>query len=224
MDEKYVVHRAKEESRLDGKWDMGLWKEIEKLEVKNVFLKEPEFRPKTEAKVLYDDDYIYGIFRVEDRYVRAVAQKCQDKVYEDSCVEFFFTPGPDIGVGFFNLEMNCGGTILCRYQPAPITNMTAITDSECEMIKVYHSEPKIVEPEKQEPTTWFLEYKVPYALMERYCPVVRPKKGVVWRANFYKCGNNLSRPHYLTWAVIVNPTPESGFHTPSSFGKLEFED
>jgi len=91
------------------------------------------------------------------------------------------------------------------------------------MIKVYHSEPKIVEPEKQVPTTWVIEFKVPLQLIESYCPMVRPNKGVIWRANFYKCGDKLSRPHWLTWAPIINPTPGSGFHTPSSFGTLIFD-
>ncbi|MBU2627030.1 MAG: diguanylate cyclase, partial [Proteobacteria bacterium] len=45
------------------------------------------------------------MFQVRDRYVRATAASHQAEVYKDSCVEFFFTPGPDVSKGYFNLEM-----------------------------------------------------------------------------------------------------------------------
>jgi hypothetical protein len=35
----------------------------------------------------------------------------QGDVWTDSCVEFFFTPGPDLDDGYFNIEANCGGTL-----------------------------------------------------------------------------------------------------------------
>ena len=52
------------------------------------------------------------IFRVEDRYVRAVSKNYHDSVCKDSCAEFFFTPGTDISAGYFNVEINCGGVML----------------------------------------------------------------------------------------------------------------
>lgn len=34
-------------------------------------------------------------------------------------------------------------------------------------------------------------------------------------------GDNTSHPHWLTWAPVPSPRPD--FHTPRSFGTLEFE-
>lgn len=34
-------------------------------------------------------------------------------------------------------------------------------------------------------------------------------------------GDNTSHPHWLTWAPVHSPRPD--FHTPRSFGTLEFE-
>ena len=50
----------------------------------------PEFRPAVKAKMTYDDENLYVIFRVQDRYVRCITKDFNGPVWEDSCVEFFF--------------------------------------------------------------------------------------------------------------------------------------
>ena len=221
MHKKYQVQRARQTPKLDGKWDEGAWKDVETIELKHFIAEEPEHKPKTEAKVLYDDKFVYVIFRVEDRYVRAVAQNYHDSICQDSCVEFFFTPGTDISLGYFNIEINCGGTMLFYFQAAPGVDTKPVSNSDCDRVKIFHSEPKIVEPEKQEPTTWVIEYRVPVDILEKYCSVTRPAPQVCWRANFYKCADKASHPHWLTWSLIDSPVPS--FHRPEFFGTLEFK-
>ena len=41
------------------------------------------------------------------------------------------------------------------------------------------------------------------------------------RGNFYKCGNQLPKPHFLSWNPI--PTDNVQFHCPEFFGELDFE-
>ena len=41
------------------------------------------------------------------------------------------------------------------------------------------------------------------------------------RANFYKCGDELDKPHYLSWNPINLEKPN--FHCPEFFGTLFFE-
>ena len=38
------------------------------------------------------------------------------------------------------------------------------------------------------------------------------------KANFYKCGDLTSHPHYLSWSPIGTPKPD--FHRPEYFGEL----
>ena len=47
-----------------------------------------------------------------------------------------------------------------------------------------------------------------------------PEPGVGWRANLYKCADDSSHPHWLTWAHVDNPTPD--FHLREFFGILRF--
>ena len=217
---KYKVSRLKEPITINSVWDKPQWRNVKPLEIKNYMGEEPEYQPVTQAKVLYDDENIYVIFRVEDQYVRAVAEEYHGPVWKDSCVEFFFTPGEDLSLGYLNLEVNCGGTALFHYQKAPGRDVKEIGLVDMEQIRIAHSLPRIVDPEITIPTTWTIEYRLPLAIIEKYCQVNRPGAGVIWRANFYKCAENNSHPHWLTWAFVDNPTPS--FHKPEFFGTLEF--
>jgi hypothetical protein len=207
--------------KCDAVWDRSPWKDILSERIENYMGKKPEHFPKTEVKIAYDDMAIYVMFQVEDRYVRAVAAEDQDDVWEDSCVEFFFTPGSDVSRGYFNLEMNCGGTMLFHFQAGEGKKKIVIPKNECNQIKRAHSLPRIIDPEIEEPVAWTVEYSIPIALLKSYCRMVTPRPYVAWRANFYKCADKTSHPHWLTWSPIDYPKPN--FHLPRSFGILEFE-
>ena len=218
----YIVHKLQGELTIDADWNKEVWQGVEPLQLNYYMGEKPAHFPKTEVKLLYDDENIYVIFRVEDQYVRAVAQNYHGRVWEDSCVEFFFTPGSDIKEGYFNLEMNCGGTFLFCHQTARGENVKYVEISDCQQVEVAHSLPKIVYPEIKEPVTWVVEYRIPIYILEKYANVTRPALGAVWRANFYKCGDKTSHPHWLTWSPVDNPTPD--FHLPEYFGVLSFTD
>ncbi|MEN6386139.1 MAG: carbohydrate-binding family 9-like protein, partial [Phycisphaerales bacterium] len=216
MDNLYVVKKtsAPDFKQLN-------WENANTLKLSNFMGDKPQHFPNVRAQLLYDDKNIYVFFKVEDQYVRAVAQKNQDMVCRDSCVEFFFTPSENISEGYFNLEMNCGGTLLLYHQTARGENKQEFSQEDCEKIQITASMPKIVEPEITEPKTWTLKYAVPFEMLKKYANVEQPKAGVKWRANFYKCADQTSHPHWLTWAKVNKPKPD--FHLPEFFGTLVFE-
>ena len=98
----YQVNRLKEPIAIDGNWDKPAWQEVEPIELTYYMGDKPKHLPKVQAKLMYDEHAIYVIFRVEDRYVRAVAKAHQGPVCRDSCVEFFWAPGMDVKKGYFN--------------------------------------------------------------------------------------------------------------------------
>ena len=216
----YEIQKITQPIILDANWDKEVWKDVPAVTLGLYMGEEPKHRPKTQAKVLYDDEALYVIFRVEDQYVRATAQQHQDSVCIDSCVEFFFTPDKTVEAGYFNLEMNCGGTILLHYNTKP-GQRQELDLADCKKIKVAHTLPKIIDPEITKPTTWCVEYRLPISIMEKYFSVTRPAPGVVWRANFYKCADQTSHPHWLTWNKVDWPAPN--FHLPQFFGTVVFQ-
>jgi hypothetical protein len=217
---RYKIHKIGETISVDGKWDKPQWRNVEPIEIRNYMGEKSGYQPITQAKMLYDDDHIYVIFHVQDQYVRAVAKEYHGPVWKDSCVEFFFTPGRDLSLGYLNLEVNCGGTALFHYQKAPGKDVSEIDIADMSEIEIAHSLPKVVEPEITKPITWTIEYRLPLAILEKYCQMTKPSAGAIWRANFYKCAENNSHPHWLTWSFVDNPEPS--FHLPEFFGTLEF--
>jgi hypothetical protein len=202
-------------------WNKPPWQGISPERLKNFMGERPDHFPKTEVKIAYEDMAIHVMFRVEDRFVRAIASKHQDSVCGDSCVEFFFTPGSDVSEGYFNFEMNCGGTMLFHFHSGLKKGRIVIPESDCDKIAKAHSLPRIIDAEIQEPVTWTVGYSIPIALLRRHCQVNTPKPRALWRGNFYKCADNTSHPHWLTWSPVDCPRPN--FHLPQSFGVLEFE-
>ena len=217
----YGVTRLTEPVEIDGRWDKPAWEKIKPLVINQHMGKEPVHRPGIQAKLAWDDNSLYIIYRVEDRYVRAVAKQYQDPVCRDSCVEFFFTPGPNLGLSYFNIEINCGGTMLFWWHPEGKEGIPVAAE-DGDRVEIGHSLPQTVDPEIVEPTVWTLEYRLPFAVVEKYCPdASKPASGVIWKANLYKCADATSHPHWLTWSFVDHPTPK--FHVPECFGTLRFE-
>ena len=78
----------------------------------------------------------------------------------------------------------------------------------------------MVEPEIQEDTDWPLEFFIPFSLLAKYAGPLGEIAGQEWRANFYKCGDRTSHPHWARWAPING---QLNFHQPQFFGQLLFE-
>lgn len=218
---KYTVKSVDAPPEIDAVWDKNFWKHITALQLNNFMGNRPEHFPNVQAKICYDKHHLYVIFNVKDRYVRAVEHNLQGAVCKDSCVEFFFTPCTDISIGYFNLEVNCGGTFLFHFQKSRGCEVMSISTEHCSAIKLAHSLPNIVEPEITKPVTWTVEYALPFEILTNYTHMTMPCTGTIWKANFYKCGDATSHPHWLTWNKVEHPTPN--FHLPAFFGTLEFE-
>lgn len=220
---QYSIQRAAQVPSGFGCWSDPAWVGAQTLEVSNFREKSSEHRPPTQARVLYDDQYLYVQFRVMDHYVRAVAEKYQDMVCKDSCVEFFVQPKP--GKGYFNFEVNAGGCMLLYFIPCSPEGNAIMAENQpvpAELVRdmnIYHSLPARIDPEIQEPCEWTIEYRIPLALFEYYLGPIGSLSGQTWAANFYKCADATSHPHWGAWA----PVPEGSFHQPAKFGELIFK-
>ena len=217
----YTVPRVESPVTVDGNWDKPIWQNIEPLVLENYMGDKPEHFPEVMAKIAYDHEYIYLIWQVKDQYVRAVAQKHQDPVFQDSCVEFFFSPNQLLDTDYYNLEMNCGGTMLFHHRLQEGDPAVKVSNEDIEQMKVAHSLPRRIPEEISDEVTWTLEYAIPFEMLDKYDNLEVPQPGTIWRANLYKCADKTSHPHWLTWSPVDFPTPR--FHMPQYFGKLLFE-
>jgi hypothetical protein len=218
---EYLVARLPAGSvPLSHSWEEKPWSDIAPLRMEYHMGEPPAHRPAVQAWLAYDDDALYASFRVDDRYVLATAEKHQDPVCIDSCVELFFTPGPDVGQGYFNIECNCGGVVLFHHQQSRAQAVQTLSPEAIRAMDIRHTLPARVVPELPGPLSWSVSYRVPFDHLEHFAPVARPAPGVLWRANLYKCADRSSHPHWLTWSPVDLPRPD--FHRKEYFGTLRF--
>lgn len=220
----YTISRRTNLPEPGAAWDGPYWGVVPALPIENFRPESSDHRPVVRARLVYTDEALSGLFRVEDQYVRAVATGFHDNVCRDSCVEFFFKP--DRGEGYFNFEFSCGGAMLCFYVTdpnrlglGPVKGSVPLDEMLCRQVRIDTSLPERIEPEIAEPTTWTLGFTIPYSVLEAHTGPLGDLAGRTWMANLYKCGDKTSHPHWASW----NPVDELNFHLPRCFAPLIFE-
>ena len=171
------------------------------------------YAPEVKFAVGYGADELYVHFDVREKAVLARHTESNAAVCQDSCVEFFFAPSEDV---YFNIEFSCIGTALVgkgrdrhdreNLPPALIKTIRRATSLGTEPFE-----------ERLQETQWWLTAAIPLALLD-LSPATLP--GQTCYANFYKCGDALSTPHYLSWNPVGSPSPDC--HRPECFGRVRF--
>ncbi|MES3017059.1 MAG: carbohydrate-binding family 9-like protein [Bacteroidota bacterium] len=210
----YQVERLMQPISGVQKWKGSEWRHITPVKINNYMGKLPSFIPSAEAKMMYDDENLYVMYRVKDKFVSSKIVAINGAVFNESAVEFFFSPDTTAPKTFFNLEINAGGTPLLGYR----AKKPSVEDIQ--KIVIQHSLPQVVDPEITKKVTWTIFVKIPIDMLAKYANVTRPEKGVAWRANFYKIAEKTSNIHFITWSRIYNEKPN--FHLPQFFGRLVF--
>jgi len=218
---EHIVRAAR--PRLEDGWDDPAWATAEPLEIAHFRPEGSDHRPRTRARLAWEEEGLRGLFRVEDRHVRSAHTRFGDPVYQDSCVEIFLQPRP--GRGYLNFEMNAGGALLAghvtdhRRTPDGFAAFTKLTEEDGRRVAVRSTLPRVIEPEIDGPVDWQLAFFIPTALLEKFVGPIGPLSGQEWRANLYKCGDRTSHPHWASWS----PVEALNFHLPHCFGRLRFQ-
>ena len=218
---EYVIDRAAAPPELDAPWEDPAWQKAAE-GVIAAFTPKSTFKPDVRFRMLYDDKGLYGMYRVADRYVRSVSDEDLQMVCFDSCVEFFVKPA--VGKGYLNFEFSCGGVMLAshvldhRRYPGGFVNCHLLTREQCRKVNRFSTLPRVNEPERVGDRVWRVAFFIPFTLFAEEFGQEVPRSGDVWTANFYKCGDRTSHPHWGMW----HPLPVSNFHMPEHFAGLRF--
>jgi hypothetical protein len=154
-------------------------------------------------------------FVVNEKQIKAIYTNDHDPVWQDSCVEFFCQlPGSDT---YFNFEFNCIGTCLATERKSRMEDVNPLSAEKLSQIKRYTSLGTEPFEEKQGDFDWTLTVEIPFSILG-IDPDNLPES---ISANFYKCGDETSAPHYVSWSQIGVEKPD--FHRPEFFGKLKMK-
>ena len=172
------------------------------------------YRPEAAFRIVTTQRGFLINYRVKEKSVAAVAPADCGPVWEDSCVEFFSSPTDD-GV-YYNVECNCVGTILVA-AGKDRHERTRAPKEVLESVERWSSLGRENFAERIGETEWEVVLLIPYSVYFQHD--VKDAAGMTIRANFYKCGDRLQTPHFLSWNPIGVAQPD--FHRPEFFGTLE---
>ena len=176
---------------------------------------EYSYQPQVQFRMAYCDSAFLLQYQVKEQAVRAVAAADNGEVWKDSCVEFFVMPDDD-GL-YYNFEFNCAGTCLMSVGTSRYDRVSA----QPALIAPIRRLPSLGRQpfdERKSETEWNMTLVIPYTCLFRH-PDYSPA-GKTIHANFFKCGDELSVPHFLSWNSIKTEKPD--FHRPEFFGTVRF--
>ena len=185
---------------------------IDILNWKNAF----PYRPDIKFRIAHTGNEIWLKFYVQEKNILALETEINGDVYKDSTVEFFISID---GKNYYNFEFNCIGTPHVGYGPGR-GNRTPILPEMVNQIDIESSLGNQPFAEKSGDFSWEMMICIPIQCFA--FDKVQSLNGLKATANFYKCGDETSDPHFVTWNAIDTENPD--YHRPEFFGKISFED
>ena len=169
--------------------------------------------PEAAFRIAHTGEVILLHFRINEADIKAVCERDNGNVWEDSCVEFFISFREK---EYYNIECNCIGKMLIGKGQGKegriclpddllkkVDRWSSLGDSQVENLS----------------GDWEVSLVMPKEIF--YPDISNSFDKIKAKGNFYKCGDCLQTPHFLSWNPIQNETPN--FHLPRFFGELLFD-
>jgi hypothetical protein len=169
--------------------------------------------PEVRFRIAYNGEAIFLNYHVNESDIKAVWNQDNGKVWEDSCVEFFISFDNHL---YYNIECNCIGKILIG-KGSGRSGRTPLPDSLLQSVNRWSSLGN--SPIENRSGDWEVSLIIPKTIF--YPEITKTFNSMKATGNFYKCGDHLQTPHFLSWNPIRVEKPD--FHRPEFFGQLWFE-
>jgi hypothetical protein len=216
---KSILLKKITESRIPFEWNNEFWTDLNTVEL-DYHRKENKQFPKVEVKICHSEEDIILFWKVIEEEIVCNNRNHFDKVYQDSCVEFFIMPFR--AKGYFNFEINCIGKVLCYYitdwkrnEAGTLNGFSRVDLKDILKIQIEHS----YEEFNLAADEWYLLVKIPKSILISNSELSELDFSNPWRGNFYKCADASSFPHWSSWNLVT----ELNFHQPKDFGEIIFE-
>ncbi len=174
------------------------------------------YKPEVKFRIAHTGDCIFLKFYVHEKNIRAKEINFNGNVYKDSCVEFFISPADDDN--YYNFEFNCIGIPHVGYGNGR-HNRRLLPVEILQSVKIHSSLGTKPFDGKQGDFKWEMFIQIPVGCF--IYDKIENLEGIEAKGNFYKCGDELAEPHFVTWNPIKTENPD--YHRPEFFGKIKFE-
>jgi hypothetical protein len=227
---RYAVRKTDKPLKIDGKLDEAAWKEVPST---GAFVNTMNGAPSelgTEAKLLWDDKYLYVAFENADTDVWSSLTKRDDKLWTQETVELMIDADGN-GKGYVELQVAPNGNVFDTYLP----QYRKYEDSIDPKRKPYSWNSRVnakvvvdgtLNKHEDKDRSWTVELALPLEDVkgmdtEAPLPKLPPAVGDVWRANMFRMDVPLGKSQQ---AVAWSPPLVGDFHALDKFGELVFAD
>ncbi|MEA4823992.1 MAG: carbohydrate-binding family 9-like protein [Clostridiaceae bacterium] len=160
------------------------------------------------ARVCHDGENLYVSMRCYERAPRATVTEHEGAVHLDSCMEFFFSPCPELREHYFNMEANPNGAMKFNYGAGRHGRIKTDRLPESAGMRAEKTD-----------AYWQLTYQIPYALIRAFATEFTGAPGSRIRGNMYRCGELAEEKSFVTLLPIAVEKPD--YHRPEFFGWME---
>lgn len=216
---RIIVPKLSGEIQVDGKLNESVW---ERAAVLAPFYTNDAKGPgaeSTSVRLWYDGEALYMSWVCVDSDIQATFTERDSKFWEEEVAEFFITSGNL--ERYFELQWNpLGGVfdaiIMNSLDEAGLSRRYEGDWSfTAEKMRSAVSVNGTVQKSGDKDENWQVEVIVPFADLNE----PTPKKGDIWRGNFYRFNRTTGKStELLSWS----PTRLPSFHQPSRFGFIQF--
>lgn len=200
----------------DSDMEKQLEEQCELVSIENINWKTFPYKPEVKFRIAHTGNLILLKYYVREKNIQAKVSTINGDVYKDSCVEFFISPTAD--TNYYNFEFNCIGIAHVAFG-ASRHNRQLVTTDVLQSIITKSSLGTKTFTEKQGDFTWELFVQIPLSCFVN--DSIDRLNGLTTKGNFYKCGDELSEAHFVSWNPIKTESPD--YHRPEFFGLIKFE-
>ncbi len=214
---EYTCFRAAQPIIVDGVLDDHSWQGAN---VVHLVLADTGEKPRqaTEARLLWDDDYLYVSFVCQDTDIWATMTERDAHLWEEEVVEIFVDADRD-NYCYEEIEVNPLNTVLDL--------LVLNRDGQLRQLWGWDSEGLITavtvdgDPTRRGTAdrSWTVEMAIPMADFMT-APNLPPEPGDVWHFNLYRIDRGVDGDEYTCWSPVGRPS----YHTPERFGRLVFSE
>ncbi len=212
----YTVYKTKQPITIDGKLDENVWIQTRPAEPFRNVSGSREVTPKTELRMIYDDENLYVSFVCMDEDIWTTYKRRDDPLYKQEVVEIYVDADGN-GKTYYELQISPRNMVFDAYFPEVRKDMNLAYDAK---MKTAVTVDGTLDNRKDKDKRWIVEAAIPFASIAdaRNKP---PKAREEWKMNFYR----MERPKKGGLAASMwSPTLVGDFHTPSRFGTVVFHE
>lgn len=212
----YDVHRTASPIDVDGRLDEAAWKQSPPIAFQFPWPQQTGAKQKTFVRLLWDDQFLYAGYQVDDTDIISLYNSHDDPTYKDDAVELFINPDPAQN-SYYGLEINARAIVYDYLYIYPKLLLKRIDFDGLRIASYLHGTVNVRGDTDQ---GWTIELAIPWRNFEELAKKLPPAPGTEWTANLNRWDGVEPERRLSQWSDsgMVQPNP----HNPERFGRLRF--